>query len=131
VRASRGGASRDGSLRFRSSGGAGGFLDAVGGGGWGPLVASTLIATGDNPRKTIGSVNLAEFFVTTSVSIAFVLQLDLATYGKIVLGLIIGGAMAAPLAGLILKKLPQRAALILVGIVVACLSVVNIARLFV
>jgi len=111
-------------------GGAGGFLDAVGGGGWGPLVASTLIATGDNPRKTIGSVNLAEFFVTTSVSVAFVLQLDLATYGKIVLGLIIGGAIAAPLAGLILKKLPQRMALILVGVVVACLSVVNIVRLF-
>jgi uncharacterized membrane protein YfcA len=111
-------------------GGAGGFLDAVGGGGWGPLVASTLIATGGNPRKAIGSVNLAEFFVTTSVSVAFVLQLELATYGKIVLGLVIGGAMAAPLAGLILKKLPPRAAMILVGIVVASLSVVNIARLF-
>jgi uncharacterized membrane protein YfcA len=111
-------------------GGAGGFLDAVGGGGWGPLVASTLIATGGNPRKAIGSVNLAEFFVTTSVSVAFVLQRELATYGKIVLGLVIGGAMAAPLAGLILKKLPPRAAMILVGIVVASLSVVNIARLF-
>jgi uncharacterized protein len=111
-------------------GGAGGFFDAVGGGGWGPLVASTLIAAGDSPRKAIGSVNLAEFFVTTSVSVAFVLQLELATYGKIVLGLVIGGAMAAPLAGLILKKLPPRTALILVGIVVASLSVVNIARLF-
>jgi hypothetical protein len=62
--------------------------------------------------------------------VAFVLQLELATYGKIVLGLVIGGAMAAPLAGLILKKLPPRAAMILVGIVVASLSVVNIARLF-
>jgi uncharacterized membrane protein YfcA len=111
-------------------GGAGGFLDAVGGGGWGPLVASTLIATGDNPRKSIGSVNLAEFFVTSSVSVAFVLQLDLSTYAKIVVGLIIGGAMAAPMAGFLLKKLPTRIALILVGIVVASLSVVNIVRLF-
>jgi uncharacterized membrane protein YfcA len=111
-------------------GGGGGFLDAVGGGGWGPLVASTLIATGDNPRKTIGSANLAEFFVTTSVSVTFVTQLDLSTYGKIVVGLIIGGAMAAPLAGFLVKKLPPRLVLILVGIVVACLSVLNVAQLF-
>ena len=111
-------------------GGGGGFLDAVGGGGWGPLVASTLIATGDSPRKAIGSVNLAEFFITTSISVAFLFQLDLSTYGKIVLGLIIGGALAAPLAGLILKKLPARIAMILVGIVVASLSIVNIVRLF-
>jgi uncharacterized membrane protein YfcA len=107
-------------------GGAGGFLDAVGGGGWGPLVASTLIATGDEPRRAIGSVNLAEFFVTVTVSAAFLTQLDLANYGKIVLGLVIGGALAAPLAGYLLKIIPARVALILVGVVVTALSAVNL-----
>jgi uncharacterized membrane protein YfcA len=107
-------------------GGAGGFLDAVGGGGWGPLVASTLLAGGDEPRRTIGSVNLAEFFVTVTVSVTFLTQLDLANYGKIVLGLVIGGALAAPLAGYLLKVIPPRAALILVAVVVTALSAVNL-----
>jgi uncharacterized membrane protein YfcA len=111
-------------------GASGGFLDAIGGGGWGPLVASTLIAGGDSPRRAVGSVNLAEFFITTSVSVAFLTQLDLAQYGKLVLGLIIGGALAAPLAGYFLRVLPTRTALILVGIVVAGLSLVNLVALF-
>jgi uncharacterized protein len=111
-------------------GASGGFLDAVGGGGWGPLVASTLIASGDDPRRAVGSVNLAEFFITASVSVTFLMQLDLAQYGKLVLGLIIGGAMAAPLAGYLLRILPARMALILVGIVVAVLSLINLVSLF-
>jgi uncharacterized membrane protein YfcA len=110
-------------------GAGGGFLDAIGGGGWGPLTASTLIAGGDNPRRAVGSVNLAEFFVTVSVSVTFLTQLDLAQYGKLVLGLIIGGALAAPLAGYLLRILPTRAALILVGTVVAALSLVNLVNL--
>jgi uncharacterized membrane protein YfcA len=111
-------------------GAGGGFLDAVGGGGWGPLVAATLIATGDEPRRSIGSVNLAEFFVTVAISVTFFTQLDLASYGRIVLGLIIGGAIAAPLAGYLIRVLPQRAALVLVGVVVGSLSVMNIVNLF-
>jgi uncharacterized protein len=111
-------------------GAGGGFLDAIGGGGWGPLVASTLIATGDNPRRTVGSVNLAEFFITVSISITFFTQLDLARYGKLVIGLIIGGALAAPLAGYLLRILPTRVAMILVGIVVAVLTVINLVSLF-
>ena len=111
-------------------GAVGGFLDAIGGGGWGPLVASTLIAGGDSPRRAVGSVNLAEFFITISVSVAFFTQLDLAQYGKLVIGLIIGGALAAPLAGYLLRILPTRVALILVGIVIAALSVVNLVGLF-
>jgi uncharacterized membrane protein YfcA len=111
-------------------GAGGGFLDAVGGGGWGPLVASTLMSSGNNPRQTIGSANLAEFFVTLSVSVAFLAQLDFALYGELALGLIIGGAMAAPLAGYLLRILSTRAALALVGIVVAGLSLVNLASLF-
>jgi uncharacterized protein len=112
-------------------GAGGGFLDAIGGGGWGPLTVSTLIAGGDNPRRTVGSVNLAEFFVTVSISVAFLTQLDLAQYGKLVLGLIIGGAVAAPLAGYLLRILPTRTALILVGMVVAALSLINLVKLFV
>lgn len=111
-------------------GAGGGFLDAIGGGGWGPLVASTLIATGDNPRRSVGSVNLAEFFVAVTVSATFLTQLDLARYGKPVIGLIIGGALAAPLAGYLLRIMPMRVALILVGVVVAALSVLNLAQLF-
>jgi uncharacterized membrane protein YfcA len=110
-------------------GAGGGFLDAVGGGGWGPLVASTLIATGDNPRPSVGSVNLAEFFITVSISAAFMMQLDLADYGRLVLGLIIGGAIAAPLAGYVLRVLPMRLALILVGIVIAALCLYNLFSL--
>jgi uncharacterized protein len=112
------------------AGAGGGFLDAFGGGGWGPLVASTLIARGDSPRHTIGSVNLAEFFVTVSVSVTFLTQLDLAQYGKLILGLIIGGALAAPLAGYLLRILPTRMALILIAVIVAGLSLINLVSLF-
>ena len=112
-------------------GAGGGFLDAVGGGGWGPLVASTLMASGDNPRRTIGSVNLAEFFVTLSISAAFLMQLDFARYGELALGLIIGGAIAAPLAGYLLRVLPTRLVLALAGIVVAGLSLMNLASLLI
>jgi uncharacterized protein len=112
-------------------GAGGGFLDAVGGGGWGPLVASTLMASGDNPRRTIGSVNLAEFFVTLSISAAFLTQLDFARYGELAVGLIIGGAIAAPLAGYLLRVLPTRLVLALAGIVVAGLSLMNLASLLI
>jgi uncharacterized membrane protein YfcA len=111
-------------------GSGGAFLDAIGGGGWGPLVTSTLVATGEQPRKTIGSVNTAEFFVTVAISVAFFSQLDLAAYGRIVLGLIIGGAIAAPLAGYLIRILPQKRALVLVGCVVGILSLVNVVGLF-
>jgi len=111
-------------------GAGGGFLDAFGGGGWGPLVASALIARGDSPRHTVGSVNLAEFFVTASVSLTFLTQLELAQYGKLVLGLVIGGALAAPLAGYLLRILPTRMTLILVGIIVASLSLINLVGQF-
>jgi uncharacterized membrane protein YfcA len=111
-------------------GAGGGCLDAIGGGGWGPIVASTLIATGGNPRRSVGSVNLAEFFVAVTVSVTFLTQLDLARYGKPVIGLIIGGAFAAPLGAYLLRIMPMRLTLVLVGLVVAALSIFNVARLF-
>lgn len=110
-------------------GGGGGFLDAIGGGGWGPIVASTLLATGDEPRPTIGSVSATEFVVTTAISITFLTQLDLSRYGEVVLGLVIGGAFAAPIAGYLVKIMPMRVALVLVGGVSVCLTAVNFVDL--
>lgn len=104
----------------------GGFMDAVGGGGWGPIVTSTLIARGNAPRFTVGTVNLTEFFVTLAQSITFVLALgsgEFQKYGTIILGLLIGGALAAPLAALVAKKLPYRPFMLLVGTVIVVLNV--------
>ncbi len=95
----------------------GGFMDAVGGGGWGPIVTSTLIGVGEQPRYVIGSVNAAEFFVTAAISGAFVTALltghwteggDVRSHGMAVLGLILGGAAAAPFAGYLVKIAPIR-----------------------
>jgi uncharacterized membrane protein YfcA len=112
-------------------GAAGGFFDAIGGGGWGPLVTSTLIARGDHPRESIGSVTLSEFFVTVAVSATFIYSLEWTEYAQIVLGLVIGGAVAAPLAGWLSRILRPRTLMIMVAIVVAVLAVFNIVRLFI
>lgn len=109
-------------------GGTGGFLDAIGG-GWGPIVTSTLLASGAEPRRTIGTVNAAEFFVTLGISATLLLHIDIAQFGRIVLGLIIGGAIAAPLAGYLLRVMPQKAVLGLVGLVVSCQAALAIWRL--
>jgi uncharacterized protein len=107
----------------------GGFLDALGGGGWGPMVTSTLIAQGDEPRQSIGSVSASEFFVTFAISVAFITTLDLSRYGQIVLGLIIGGAIAAPFAGLFARILPQRLLMGIVAVVVIVLAIYNFTQL--
>jgi uncharacterized membrane protein YfcA len=101
---------------------AGGFFDAVGGGGWGPIVTSTLIARGNHPRFTIGSVNTAEFFVTISESFVFILTIGL-LHWNIIAGLIIGGVIAAPLAAKICRIIPTRMLMMLVGLVVIALSI--------
>lgn len=106
-------------------GGIGGFLDAIGGGGWGPVVTSTLMARGDKPRLTIGSVNLAEFFVTLTEAATFFTILGI-THWEIIIGLIIGGVMAAPLAAYTCKKLPPRILMAIVGTVIVALSMRNL-----
>ena len=103
----------------------GGFFDAIGGGGWGPIVTTTLVARGNNPRLTIGSVNLAEFFVTVSESIVFVLTIGL-VHWKIIIGLMIGGVLAAPFAAYLCTKIPRRTMMILVGILIVGLSIRSI-----
>lgn len=100
---------------------AGGFLDAIGGGGWGPMVASTLIGGGTTPRHVIGSVIVAEFFVTATVSATFVATIGLALW-PIIAGLVLGGVVAAPFAAQVTRRLPDRPLMILVGIVVILLS---------
>jgi hypothetical protein len=101
----------------------GGFFDAIGGGGWGPIVTSTLVARGVNPRITIGSVNFSEFFITFSQSVVFVFTLQFSDYWKVILGLLIGGAVAAPLAAVVTKKLPVRPLMFMVGILIIILSI--------
>ena len=101
---------------------AGGFLDAIGGGGWGPIVVSTLLARGNDPRFTIGSVNFAEFFVALAASITFILTVGLVQW-QIILGLAIGGGIAAPFAAYTSKHIPTRALMIAVGILIILLSV--------
>lgn len=107
----------------------GGFLDALGGGGWGAMVTSTLVARGDEPRSSIGSVSASEFFVTLAISATFVFTLDFGRVGQIVLGLIIGGAIAAPFAGILARKLPRKLLMGLVAIVVVALAVYNFTQL--
>jgi len=101
----------------------GGFCDAIGGGGWGPVVTSTLVAQGKYPRTTIGSVNFSEFFITFSESVTFVLALRFGQYWKIILGLLIGGAVAAPLAAILAQNLPVKTLMIVVGILIILLSI--------
>ena len=101
----------------------GGFCDAIGGGGWGPVVTSTLVARGKNPRMTIGSVNFSEFFVTLVQSILFVITLSLSEYWQIILGLLLGGAIAAPIAARVAQKLPLKALMIFVGVLIIGLSI--------
>ncbi len=101
----------------------GGFFDAIGGGGWGPVVTTTLVARGNNARVSIGTVNFSEFFVTLAQSITFVLTLHFADYWQVILGLLIGGVLAAPLAAYITKRLPLKVLMVMVGVVIIGLSI--------
>jgi uncharacterized protein len=93
------------------------------------MVNSTLIARGATARISIGSVSLAEFLVTAAISATFVMTLDLASYGQVVLGLIIGGALAAPFAGWFRRVLPQSVLMSLVTLTVSALGVYNFVQL--
>jgi uncharacterized membrane protein YfcA len=99
----------------------GGFMDSVGGGGWGPIVSSSLIAGGRHPRYTVGSVNLAEFFVALASSLTFISLIGL-SHWQIIVGLIIGGVIAAPIAANLSRKLPLKTMMLLVGGVVILVS---------
>ncbi len=100
----------------------GGFLDAAGGGGWGPIVTSNLIVQGATPRHTIGTVNTAEFFLTLAISATFITALGWETVTRATIGLLIGGVVAAPIGALIAKRMQADRIMVLVGIVLVATS---------
>jgi uncharacterized membrane protein YfcA len=99
----------------------GGFCDSVGGGGWGPIVAGTLVARGHPPRTTIGSVAFAEFFVTFAASATLLLTVGVTNWRPIA-GLAIGGAIASPIAARLTGRVPAKPLMIFVGVLVILLS---------
>lgn len=99
----------------------GALVDALGGGGWGPIVASTLIARGNDVRQTVGSVNAAEFFVTVAASVTFILMLGL-SHWHMIAGLALGGLLAAPIGAWACSRLPLKPLLAGVGVLVTLLS---------
>jgi uncharacterized membrane protein YfcA len=107
---------------------AGAFVDAIGGGGWGPIVASTLIARSNETRTTIGSVAAVEFFVTLAASITFLLTIGF-SYWTVIAGLALGGAIAAPLGAYACRHVPRRPMMLVVSVVIVVLSLNVLARL--
>jgi uncharacterized membrane protein YfcA len=101
---------------------AGGFLDAAGGGGWGPVVTSNLLVQGASPRETIGTVNTSEFFLTVTISGMFIYTMGFAAFTLQTVGLLIGGLIAAPFGGLLAKRVPAR---LLMGMVGALLTMTS------
>ncbi|MBO9637762.1 MAG: sulfite exporter TauE/SafE family protein [Siphonobacter aquaeclarae] len=103
----------------------GGFIDAVGGGGWGPVVTTSLLGQGRSPRYTIGSVNLAEFFIAAAGSLTFILMIGV-QHWSITAGLLLGGVLASPFAAFICGKINPKALMIVVGLVIIGLSLRNL-----
>jgi hypothetical protein len=108
----------------------GGFLDAGGGGGWGPIVSGNLLAQGAEPRKVIGTVSASEFVLTLTISATFIVALGLAAFTTATLGLLIGGVAAAPLGAFVAKKVPPRALLVLVGCLLTLTSCYGVYQAF-
>ena len=106
----------------------GGFLDAAGGGGWGPIVTSNLLVQGATPRKVIGTVNTAEFILTLTISATFIATLGLGAFGAATIGLLIGGIVAAPLGALIAKRVPAKALMIMVAVVLIITSLYGVYK---
>jgi uncharacterized membrane protein YfcA len=100
----------------------GGFLDAAGGGGWGAVVTSNLLVQGSSPRKTIGTVNTAEFFLTVTISATFIAALGWKAFTVATSGLLIGGVLAAPFGAWIAKKVNADRLLAFVGVVLTASS---------
>ena len=119
-------------------GAGGGFLDAAGGGGWGPIVTTGLLGAGGTPRYVIGTVNASEFLVTLAVSVGFLTALltghweeagGLLGHAYAVAGLIVGGVVAAPFAGWVIKVIPERALLRVVGVLITGLAAYQTGQL--
>ncbi|MCR8560530.1 TSUP family transporter [Mucilaginibacter sp. BJC16-A38] len=103
----------------------GGFIDAVGGGGWGSIVLSTLIAGGRHPRFSLGTVKLSRFFIALMSSITFIAMLN-SKHWEAVAGLVIGSAIASPIAAKISNKISAKAIMVAVGVIVILISIKSI-----
>jgi uncharacterized membrane protein YfcA len=106
----------------------GGFLDAAGGGGWGPVVTSNLLVQGAEPRTVIGTVSASEFVLTVTISVTFILTLGWEVFTAATVGLLIGGVAAAPLGAFVAKRAPAKTLLILVGALLVLTSGYGIYR---
>jgi uncharacterized membrane protein YfcA len=104
-----------------------GFLDAVGGGGWGAMTTTSLLARHVEPRFAIGTANAAEFFVSLAITVVFVATLGI-THGYVVLGLLVGGVIAAPFAAWLARRIPARPLMAAVGGLVVAVSLYNLLR---
>jgi len=106
-----------------------GFLDATGGGGWGPMTTSTLVGSGHAPRYSVGSVNTAEFFVTVAAATTFFAELGAVALEHLI-PLVLGGVLAAPFGGWFVKHVPARGLMTAVGALIVTLSIVQLVRAF-
>jgi uncharacterized membrane protein YfcA len=106
---------------------AGGFLDAIGGGGWGPIVTSNLIIQGKTPQETIGTVNTAEFFIAFFSTGVFLFFVGIDSW-IVVAGLIAGGVLAAPIGAFMAKRINPKILMRLVGIIIILISVYAIVK---
>lgn len=106
----------------------GGFMDATGGGGWGPVVTSNLLIQGASPRHTIGTVNTVEFILTLSISLTFLFHLGWETFTTYTIGLLIGGVVAAPFGAMLARHVAPRFLFMAVGIILTLTSLFGIAK---
>ena len=106
----------------------GGFMDSVGGGGWGPIVTSTLLGRGRNPKYTIGSVNAAEFAISFASGITFMLFGGIHGW-QIIIGLILGGVISAPIAAYLVNRIKRKPMMVAVGILIILLSLKTLSKL--
>jgi len=106
----------------------GGFTDAMGGGGWGPIVTSNLLVQGVEPRRVVGTVSAVEFFLTMTVSATFLYHLGLRDFAVATVGLLVGGVLAAPLGAVVAKRIPVRVLFLLVGVVLTITSSYGLIR---
>ena len=106
----------------------GGFMDSVGGGGWGPIVTSTLLGRGRNPKYTIGSVNAAEFAISFASGITFMLFGGIHGW-QIIIGLILGGVISAPIAAYLVNRIKRKPMMVAVGVLIIILSLKTLSKL--
>lgn len=105
----------------------GGFFDAIGGGGWGPIVTSNIIKQGKSPQKTIGTVNTTEFFISFTSTGIFLFFIGINLW-KIIVGLAIGGTLAAPIGAYIIRFITPKFLMFIISITIIIVQGYNIIK---